>query len=179
MEKNCDKLLLTFKSNLSLQNVWLITWYQYIYPYKFRFLNCVLVRHRWKSVFQTEMTLTFGLRRSILHLRIEIWGNEHLYSLFSVPCSKNMRMANHILHRNKEEKHFNDLRWPWPLTLGYEIFTKIFVLLCEPYVCTNWTVFEHFLLMKITLKFTRSWPWPLNLKTETILIWLNSDIFYI
>ena len=82
-----------------------------------------------------------------------------------------------ILHRNKEDKHFNDLWWPWPLTLGYEIFT-IF-LLCEPYVCTNWTVFEHFLLMKITLKFTRSWPWPLNLKTETILIWLNSDIFYI
>ena len=72
------------------------------------------------------MTLTFGLRRSILHLRIEIWGNEHLYSLFSVPCSKNMRMASHILHRNKEEKHFNDLWWPWPLTLGYEIFTKIF-----------------------------------------------------
>ena len=42
------------------------------------------------------------------------------------PVLKNMRMASHILHRNKEEKHFNDLWWPWPLTLGYEIFTKIF-----------------------------------------------------
>ena len=38
--------LVTFKSNFSLQNVQLITENQYIYPYKFLFLNCVLVRHR-------------------------------------------------------------------------------------------------------------------------------------
>ena len=77
-----------------------------------------------------------------------------------------------ILHRNKEEKHFNDLWWPWSLTLGYEIFRQYFQL-CYPYVCTNWTDFEHFFLIKITWKLQRSWPWPLTLKTKNDLIRLN------
>ena len=83
-----------------------------------------------------------------------------------------------ILHMNKEEKHFNDLWWPWPLTLGYEIFRQYFQL-CYSYVGTNWINFEHFILIKITWKLQRSWPWPLTLKTENDLNWLNFDVFYI
>ena len=59
------------------------------------FLNCVLVRHRWKSVFQIAMTLTFGLWRSILHLRIKIWGNDHLHTLISVLSSNMWEWQSH------------------------------------------------------------------------------------
>ena len=115
-----------------------------------------------------------------------IWELKYRMMSIFIPClvSSVLKMWEWqaiILHRNKEEKHFNDLWWPWPLTLGYEIFRQYFQLcypLCMHKLNRHWSFLldQNYLetpkVMTLTFDLENV-KWPYKIKLECIL-YLNA-----